>query len=313
MGECLAENDPCLIAETIIEASPSIAIRVTGKAGAWKTEFITKNVSQLGYTREDFMSGKMRWQDIVHPEDAAVLNREIVDHDARGEDKYIQVYRVVKANGEPMWVTDHSTIVRDADGKVRYSDCIITDYSETRRHIDQIEDYYRQQRVFKEILLGLHDADPEKAVQIILDSTGVYLDISRVLLFKDNADNTECTSIYEWLNSGVPGLGDLTLNYRRDIPEIYEDLHGQGYQLVSHGDIPTHSREEFEKEGVIASAIFAVHVDDEFFGFICFDECVKHRVWPDDTVRFLHNISKLVGPAIIRRRNAQTIARPREN
>ncbi len=311
MDECVAENDPRLIAETIIEASPSIAIRVTGDTGEWKTEFITKNVLQLGYTREDFMSGRKHWAELVHPEDLDILNQAIDDYEKRGVDKYINIYRVIKADGEPMWVTDHSTVVRDADGNVKYSDCIITDYTETKRHIDMIEDHYRQQRVFKEILLGLHDADPEKAVQIILDSTGVYLDISRVILFEDNPEHTECSPIYEWFNSDVTPMGDFTLNYQKDIPEIYEDLHSQGYRLVNYGDIPQYSQEEFKEEGVIAAAIFAVHVDGEYFGFICFDECVKHRVWPDDTVRFLHNMSKLVGPAIIRKRTGLTIVQPK--
>ncbi len=302
-------HDTRHIAEEIIEASPSIAIRVVGENGRWQTRFITKNVAKYGYTRADFLSGRIAWADIVHPDDLPGLVASIEDFESRGVYRYNNIYRIVKANGGEAWVSDDSTVVCDADGRVIYSDCIISDYTETKRHIEKIEDHYRQQRVLKEILLGLHDADTDHALQIILDSTGVYLDISRVLLFEDAPDHLTCRAIHEWCNTDVSSMGDFVIDYRQDIPEIWHDLNEKGYRIVNYGEIPRDSTKEFDDEGVIAAAIFAVYVNGEQFGFICFDECVKHRHWPDDTIRFLQNVAKLVAPAIIRKRSEELMKR----
>lgn len=295
------------IAEEIIEASPSIAIRVTGENGEWATSFVTKNVSKYGYDRADFLSGRLSWEKIVHPEDLPGLVAALNDYEAKGVDKYNNIYRILRADGAPVWVSDDSTVVRDANGSVIYSDCIISDYTETKRQLETIEDHYRQQRVLKEILLGLHDADTDKAVQIILDSTGVYLDISRVILFEDFPNHTRCRAIHEWCNTDISSMGEFVIDYEKDIPEIHAQLQTKGFAIINYGDIPKKSLEEFDEEGVIAAAIFAVYLNNEYFGFICFDECVKERVWPEDTVRFLQNIAKLVSPAIIRKQSEEIL------
>ena len=297
------------IAEEIIEASPAIAIRVTGDNGRWMTRFITKNISKYGYAREDFMSGRLGWEKVVHPEDLPGLIASIEDFEARGIFKYNNIYRILRADGEPVWVSDDSTVICGPNGEVLHSDCIISDYTTTKRHIEKIEDHHRQQRVLKEILLGLHDADTDKAVQIILDSTGVYLDISRVLLFEDAPDHLTCRAIHEWCNTGISSMGDFVIDYLRDIPEIYHDLHRQGYRIVDYGQVPRDSQKEFSNEGVVTAAIFSVYVENDHFGFICFDECAKERHWPEDTIRFLQNIAKLVAPAIIRKRGEELTRR----
>lgn len=304
-----ADQNDLAIAGQILEESPSIALRVVGDGTDWTVSFITNNVSKYGYASEDFLAGRVTWQGIVHPEDLPGLDMSIEDYRKRGIPTYSNIYRVLAADGTEMWVADHSTDVYGPDGTVQYSDCIISDYSETRKQLDQIEDFYRQQRVMKEILLCLRDVDVDGAFNTILDSTGVYLDVSRVVLFEDEPDHKKTNIIFEWCNTGIPSLGSASIDYDKDFSEIDEELHRQGYSLIPYGEIPEHSRAEFDREGVIASAIFAVYVEQERFGFICFDECVKQRQWPADTVRFLQTIANLVAPFVLRKRNIDMMNR----
>ncbi len=298
------------VAHEIIEQSPSIAIRVTGENGAWVTEYITRNVSQYGYSREDFLSGKLRWADVVHPDDYKKLCDSIEEYGRHGIDRYNTHYRVVTADGRDVWVSDISTVVRGENGNLLYTDCIISDYTKIKENLDKIEDNARQQDVLNDILRSLHDSDLSQAFTIILDRTGKYLDISRVILFEDNPGHTGCSAIYEWCNEGIPSArknGILELDYQKDIPEIEADLKAKGMRAVDYGDIPTQSTGEFEAEGAIAAAIFAVYKGGEHYGFICFDECVKKRHWEKSTLFFLQNISKLVSTAVIRKINADAI------
>ncbi|MDL2283943.1 EAL domain-containing protein [Oxalobacter sp. OttesenSCG-928-P03] len=303
----LSNNPHRVIAEEIIERSPSVALRVTGENGKWITTFITENISAYGYNKEDFLSGKVVWTDIVHPDDIDELVATLDAYEAQGIDEYTTIYRILKSDGTPVWINDNSNVVRNENGEVIYADCIIADYTDTKKNLEKIGDNLRQQAVLNDILQGLHNSDLDESLQILLDRTGVYLDISRVILFENNPENTQCKAIYEWCNEGISSMGEFSLDYQQDIPEIKADLEETGRSIINFGDIPVGSTDEFENEGVIAAAIFAVYIQEKPFGFICFDECVKERQWGEDTLGFLENISKLVSTALIRRRNERII------
>ncbi len=303
-------RDELEIAGEIIERSPAIAIRVTGGHGRWKTVFITKNIANYGYSHDEFMRGEVTWFDVIHPDDRDDLINLLNGFAEMRNDKYSVVYRLVRKDGTSQWVTDTTVVVRDEAGAIRYCDCLVSDYTETKDHIERIGENFRQQAVLNEILQGLHDSDLDKALQIILDRSGAYLDISRVILFEDYPDHKSARAIHEWRNKGIPSVlsnGDCVLGYSEDIPEIAEDLAKYGYRIINCDEIPPGCMEVFENECVTASAVFAVKIQNEPFGYICFDECVKPRRWSRDIVRFLDNVSRLVAPVILRRRNEQII------
>ncbi|NLW79955.1 MAG: EAL domain-containing protein [Ruminococcaceae bacterium] len=305
-------QDDARIALDIVEHSPSVAMRVSGDNGAWVIQFITSNVSMFGYRREDFLSGKLTWADVVYPEDLGPLCDTLDSFAARGIDDYNTSYRVVTSTGSYMWVQDHSTVARDAAGNVLYTDCVISDQTSMVQSQEKAEDNLRQQQVLNDILQALHASDMDEAFRIILDRTGVYLDISRVILFEDNPDHTQCSAIYEWCNQGIPSMleqGEFTLDYKTDIPDIEADLKNLGLRVVDYGDVPERSNQEFTREGVIAAAIFSVYQGSERYGFICFDECVQHRRWEEDTLAFLRNVSKLVSTALVRKKDEEAVIR----
>lgn len=300
------------VMESIIEHSPSIAMRVEGKNGFWAIKFISKNISAYGYDREDFLKGTISWREVIHPDDLGSLCEELGRYERQRAHRYTTHYRIRTAQGEYIWVADLTTSSYDDQGRLLYSDCVISDYTETKRSLDKIEDNYRQQAVLNDILTGLHVSDPDEAFKIILDRTGTYLDISRVILFEDSADHSTCKAIYEWCNEGISSMqeqngGDFVLNYKKDIPEVEADLVRSGVRAVNYGGIPEKSEKEFKNEGVIAAGIFSVYYGDDRYGFICFDECVKERFWEEDTLGFLKNISKLVSTAVMRKKNADAL------
>ncbi len=310
MSDTTVFRDELAIAGEIIERSPSIALRVVGEHGKWGTVFITRNISAFGYSQEDFMSGRVTWMDVVHPDDREDVVNLLNGFAEMGNDRFNILYRIVKADGTPLWISDNTQVVRDENGGIGHCDCIITDYTETKEHIERIGDNFRQQAVLNEILQGLHDSDLDKALHIILHRSGSHLDLGRVVLFEDNPGHRTTRPIQEWRSPGVASILDrkgFTLSYQDDIPEIAEDLAEYGYRIVNHGEIPPGSAAALARLGVLAAAAFAVTIQDEPFGFIAFDECARPRRWSRDVVRFLDNVSRLVAPVILRRRNEQII------
>ena len=302
-------HPPLIDLAEIIEAVPAVVMRLSHRRDDWRTWFITGNISQYGYDREDFMGGRVKWFDLVHPDDKVVLSKRISDYEARNIDSFRLHYRLLARNGDSVPVTEFNTVRRNDDGGIYCYDTVIVNSPQSEPGRMLLNVHARQQLVMNDILMSLHDSDLDNALRIILDRAGVYLDCSRVLLFKDNPDHTTCKAVYEWRNSGISSVLDLdyVLAYNTAMPEIYVALQNTGVLLVNAGEIPENCREVFESEELRASAIFAVYLHGEHYGFVCFDDCVIERKWDDDTARFLKNISNLISTVLARQKTIKEL------
>lgn len=298
----------------LIEHVPAVIFRLSHKADQWRTWFVTKNISQYGYTVEEFMNDRIRWFDLVHPDDKVLLSKTINDYESHNINSFRLHYRLLTKNGDTVPVTEYNTVNRDEDGGIICYDTAIVSNTQDEQSRRIIDDHYRQQLVLNDILLTLHDSDPAHALQIILDRTGAYLDTSRALLFKDSPDHKTCKIIYEWCNTDISSVMDLdySITYETGMPEIYIALQTTGNLIINYGEIPENCKEEFDAEGLVASAIFAVYLGGDHFGFVCFDDCVVQRTWDEDTVRFLKNISNLISNVVAREAATEQMDRNRK-
>lgn len=286
----------------LVEHMPAVVFRLSHKGDNWRTLFVSQNVSRWGYTAEEFTEGGKNWFDIVHPDDRVLVSKTVSDYEAHKIDHFKLYYRVVTANGDSLPITEHNTVNRDEEGGILCYDTVIVDNTQEEAGRRLIDDHYRQQVVLNDILMSLHDSDLDHALQIILDRTGAYLDTSRALLFKDSPDHKTCKIVYEWCNTDIESVMalDYSITYATGMPEIYIALQTTGNLLIDYGAIPENCREEFDAEGLVASAIFAVYLEGEHYGFVCFDDCVVERKWDDDTIRFLKNVSNLISTVVAR-------------
>ncbi|MCC8194947.1 MAG: response regulator [Deltaproteobacteria bacterium] len=295
----------------IIESSPMVAFRFSHKGDNWRAWYVTRNISLYGYTPEEFTSGETAWMDIVHPDDRVLVSKTITDYEAHSVNAFKLYYRLVKKNGDVVPVTEYNVVHRDGTGAIVCYDTFLVSNTQDEASRKLIDRHYRQQVVLNDILLSLHDSDLGNALQIILDRTGEYLDTSRALLFKDSPDHKTCKIVYEWCNKDITSVMalDYSITYETGMPEIYIALQTTGNLIINYGEIPENCKEEFEAEGLVASAIFAVYREGEHYGFVCFDDCVVERVWDDDTVRFLKNIANLISNVVARQTEAEKLAR----
>lgn len=294
----------------LLEHVPAVVFRLTHVDGRWNTLFVTQNISMYGYTAEEFTSGALSWNDIVHPDDLVLALKTVRDYEAHNISSFRLNYRVVTRNGDSVPVTEYNTLNRDAQGRLLSYDTVLMNNTMLAADRAAVDDHLRQQLVLNDILMSLHASDLDHALQIILDQTGRYLDTSRALLFKDSPDHKTCKVIYEWDNKDITSVMDLdySITYETGMPEIYVALQTTGNLLINYGEIPENCKEEFDAEGLVASAIFAIYLNGEHFGFVCFDDCVVERVWDEDTVRFLKNISNLISTVVARQYAAQQLA-----
>jgi len=120
----------------IIEQSPMVVFIWKNEEG-WPVEFVSANVERiLGYTADDFQSGSIRYEGIVHEEDAERVAREVESNSAvPGRLEFAhEPYRIVKKDGSVCWVSDLTRIRRDPeDGRITHYQGVVFDITEQQR------------------------------------------------------------------------------------------------------------------------------------------------------------------------------------
>lgn len=293
----------------IVENGPFVSMRLSYENGLWKTWYISDNISIFGYNPADFLAQKLTWVDLLHPDDRIVTQTLARDYIKKNVDNFRLEYRIVTSKGESIYITEFSHINRNPDGSVACVDSTLINTTTVQGDKNAAANHFRQQAIITDILLSMQDSDLDSALQIILAKTGDYLNTSRALLFKDSPDHKTCKVVKEWLNRDITSVMDLdySVTYSTEMPEIYVALQDTGVLLVNAGEIPENCREEFEKEGLVSSAIFAVYLHGEHYGFVCFDDCVVHRTWDMDTANFLKNIANLLSNVLMRKHTEETL------
>ncbi|MCB0210592.1 MAG: PAS domain S-box protein, partial [Anaerolineae bacterium] len=119
-------------ANSIVENSPVMLFRWLAQDD-WPVDLVTDNVSQFGYTSEEFLSGRMSYNNMIHPDDVARVAQEVHTYSANGVDSYSQQYRLVAKDGQVRWVEDRTTIVRDGTGQITHYQGLVWDSTERKR------------------------------------------------------------------------------------------------------------------------------------------------------------------------------------
>ncbi len=101
----------------IVEKSPVVLFKWRNEEG-WPVELVSQNVSQLGFNAEDFLSGRLKYIDVIHPDDTSKILQEVEHYVQSGVDHFMHKYRVVDSTGRVYWIEDSTVIVRDTDSNV---------------------------------------------------------------------------------------------------------------------------------------------------------------------------------------------------
>jgi PAS domain S-box-containing protein len=119
--------------EAIIEISPAVAF-VRRASDGWPVEFVSDNVLQFDYEAEDLLDGRIRYAEVVHPEDRERVFAEVEAY-ARDRDieEFSQEYRILTGYGETRWVDDRTFVRRNSKGVVTHFQGIILDVTDRKR------------------------------------------------------------------------------------------------------------------------------------------------------------------------------------
>ncbi|MBF0252443.1 MAG: response regulator [Candidatus Omnitrophica bacterium] len=100
----------------------------------WPVKLVSENVkSVLGYEGNDFISGKIKYSDIIHLDDKKRVAEEVenASKDIACRQFVHEPYRVISAAGNDIWIKDTTNIIRDDDGEISNYEGVIEDITET--------------------------------------------------------------------------------------------------------------------------------------------------------------------------------------
>ncbi|MCF8128162.1 MAG: PAS domain S-box protein [Deltaproteobacteria bacterium] len=119
----------------IINSSPLVVFVWRNEEG-WPVEFVTDNMENVfGYKPDELLSGKVRYDQIVHPDDLARVAAEVAAFSAeKSREEFVhESYRVLTKEGKVRWIEDRTNIRRDESGDITHYQGIVLDITDRKR------------------------------------------------------------------------------------------------------------------------------------------------------------------------------------
>ena len=148
--------------------------------------------------------------------------------------------------------------------------------------------------------------DLDSAIRESLRILGESMDVDRVYLFKNHSDPLTgewfMSQRYEWARH--PDIAQMSNEELQDLPyqpvftSMYETLvggHIYGGPITSFSKI---EREFLERQNIISILLVPIHISNQFWGFIGFDDCRRAREWSNYEKTTLMTMAGNLGGAI---------------
>ncbi len=126
----------------LIKSIPSVVFK--GYADGSADLFDEKFEALTGYPVEEFNSHRMKWPDIVLPEDSESVKEAFKQALNSTNKSYMREYRVKGKSGELFWIRERGQIVCDDQGRIDYITGTCTDITEQHEMAASLETLRRQ-------------------------------------------------------------------------------------------------------------------------------------------------------------------------
>ncbi len=265
--------------KAVINKSPAIAFLWKNMEN-WPAEFVSENVTQLGYTVEDFISGNILYGDIIHKEDIEAVKENLARSIREGYNSFEMEYRIFTGKGEIRWVEERTFIKRDITGNVTHFQGIVVDVTE-RKEAEEMLEIQRELGISLSTTWSLQtmlNRILDACLQIKdLDAAGIYL--------KDELFDQINLVAYRGLS---PEFVKSISTYRADSPEarqiwIEKPIYKLDFYSKEMSDL-------IRTEKITAVAVIPMKHRGEIIGSLNFASHTTDRI-PQNVRNFLESIA----------------------
>lgn len=95
----------------------AVVVYILSNTQDWPAIYISDSIKQFGYTPEEFLTGQIRYEQIIHPADRTVVENfgRYIEEE---RDEFTQEYRIFDKNGEVHYVFDYTRIQKNKYGTI---------------------------------------------------------------------------------------------------------------------------------------------------------------------------------------------------
>lgn len=186
--------------DKIINSSPAVIFLWKAENG-WPVEFVSDNILQFGYEAEEFISGKLKFADIIHPHDLGKVVKLFSKSNMTDYPGFTIDYRIITKSGDVRWVNERTLIRRDDDGNLINYEGIIFDVTDRKKsehemklNKELMESLLKMNQMIGATLQEITDFAREEAVRLT-DSKLGYLAFT-------NADESVLT-MHSWSKNAM--------------------------------------------------------------------------------------------------------------
>ncbi|MCH7411689.1 ATP-binding protein [Belliella sp. DSM 111904] len=307
--ESLQRNDFHSSNERFIYASQAISDAIwdwnveTGEV-FWSSGFYSLFGHKPGIRKEK----EDVWENNIHPNDYPFIKSSLDAAKSNPNQlKWSATYRFRKNDGNYAYVSEHSLILRDKNGKaVRMIGALqdITSQKESEKSIIQKTKYLQVIASLVESLLSFESW--ESVLVRNLGKIGEASDVDRVyLLANQTIKNTNklCSKkqyIWSKLDEETSKTTDSESSFSlEDFPNIYRQaLKKEAYSIKLSSVENPHLKSFMVENRIQSLLLIPIHSKNTLFGFLGFDECQYERDWTEEDISFLQTIANNFGNAI---------------
>lgn len=154
----------------------------------------------------------------------------------------------------------------------------------------------------------LHVSRWEDIIDNVLEQLGTQLGVARAYIFQiigeENGEHL-LSQTYEWVAEGIhPEIANQEMQQFKPSSigfHPYEQMLTRGEMVVAHTrELPARMRGFLQRQQVRSILLAPIKVEERFWGFIGFDECVRERTWTTGEIEALKVTADALGAAIAR-------------
>lgn len=226
--------------------------------------------------------------------------------------------QVYKRDGSIIWISESARTIRDTKGRV-------IGYEGTVEDITQRKQAEAELRKRESLLQGVAEAtnhlltnpNYKSAIAQVLATLGAAAEVDRVYIY-ENHPHPETGEIamslrFEWTQQQV--LPTIDQPYWQNQPysalgmERWYDVLSNGYSISGPiRDFPALEQAILRRDQIRSILAVPIHIDEQFWGYIGFDDCTRERQWSKSEESILVAMAASIGAAL-KRQQAEEIVR----
>ena len=272
----------------------------------WPAGYVSPNITRFGYQADDFVSGRIHYMDIVHPEDRERVLSEVRKHGESGEDFCEQEYRIIQADGTVKWIHDFTTVGRNGRREITHYDGYILEVTERKRAEEALKSQLDLERVIADVSTSFINMGPNDfgdRINRALDRIGSFCGVDRsyVFLFYDNG--TKMDNTHEWCAEGVEpqqdnlkGLSVDVFPWWMDRLRRFENIH-----IPCVADLLPDAgaeKEILQSQDIQSIVVVPMVYGGSLLGFLGFDSVRVEKAWPKESITLLQLVAEIFANAL---------------